>query len=515
MSFGNLFQRETVTGDVRQWGAYCDGTHDDAAAINNEEAYFAVNGGGVILIPAGAHPCALGSPVYITGDGIEIRGSARSKVTMGGTSTGSALRALYGGFDIIKFTANWANDVIADISLGGTSMGITTCCYAIDGSSFNGGPVNFVVRDLYVNYGWNGIYLAGANGAVLDSIKIEMMSGTEGIYEDDNAFSGSNIKLANIFVQPLAQGNKPNTGTSCLRLRGATEVDFTNGSLNECDAGIRIEPSNGNVPSSFLNFTNIDGSYDNSGIVSCGAARFRGANLHFGQSFTYGLDLNMIGSSCSLRSGDMEFANVSVANSLYAGIRIGGGDLTFTNPFVAGNSNASLYAYDGIDIQGGSKLTFVGGQSSASLPSGNGAATQKWGIEAETTFSGSLNVKGIELSKNGTSGTGGPMSLDGTPSSLTNVSIFGNTGIDDVTNVSAPASSPLPLPLNPVFRITGSAATITNIQGGWLGRQVVLTTLPVITFSNGTGSNILTPCMSTHNVPVAGTYTASGWILRC
>ncbi len=188
----------------------------------------------------------------------------------------------------------------------------------------------------------------------------------------------------------------------------------------------------------------------------------------------------------------MLFANLSPVNNKQEGLAIGDGVLTFTNPFISGNSASASGSYDGIDIKGGSRLTFVGGQSSASAATGVGAATQNYGINVENTFSGYLNVKGMELTKN----VSGQIN---NASSSARLSIFGNTGIDDNTTQSVADAATIALPLNPVVKITGSGTAISTINGGWYGRTVNLVTTAVAGISFTTGGNIVNACTSVQN----------------
>ncbi len=140
----NLYQRVTLNGDVRQWGAKCDGSTDDSTDINNEETYLAANGGGVINIPP--LTCAIASTINITANAIEIRGAARGQ----NAANGSELMATVSNIDLIKFSSNWSNDAITDLNLGVKGGLTATGGDAIDGASANGGPVGLVVRDVYI-----------------------------------------------------------------------------------------------------------------------------------------------------------------------------------------------------------------------------------------------------------------------------------------------------------------------------------------------------------------------------
>ncbi len=236
----HYFQRVSLNGDVRQWGAKCNGAlntpTDDSTFINNEINYYATTAGtgGIVVIPA--LTCAIDAPVSITGNGIEIRGAARGRNAIANGSQIMAMGSSAGTFDLIQIGSSYSNVAITDVTLGDVSTSTPTGGDAINAY---GGPVGLVLRDLYINNVYNGIVLDGANTSVLDSIRIAGFTGQYGIIEDDSGGTGTNQKLTNIFVSPYTSGTGNLAGSSCFALKGASTVYFNGGTLNQCGYGIR------------------------------------------------------------------------------------------------------------------------------------------------------------------------------------------------------------------------------------------------------------------------------------
>ena len=102
-------------GDVRQWGALCNGTGDDyppiQAAVNYESTL-----GGIVLLPTGVCRMSSGTPTVPAATNVSFRGASLS-ATEG--DTGSAL----GGSELLQMSATggclwWLNDPTTLLAIG-------------------------------------------------------------------------------------------------------------------------------------------------------------------------------------------------------------------------------------------------------------------------------------------------------------------------------------------------------------------------------------------------------------
>lgn len=115
------------TLDVRTYGAKCDGTTDDASAINS--AVIAAKSGNVIKLPAGT--CTINSPIVLNKTNLTLQGAGKNATTLVNTSTSSS--------GPISMSAD--SLVVRDLTVA-TSVAVSTTTPAIIGASNNSAIVN-------------------------------------------------------------------------------------------------------------------------------------------------------------------------------------------------------------------------------------------------------------------------------------------------------------------------------------------------------------------------------------
>ena len=193
--------------DVRTFGALCDGTTDDRAAIQN--AIDSLTAGGTVLIPPNL-TCVVGAPGIAIASNVTLRGGGNSKI-----KASSAFPDLYGNSSVLQnYTPPYAGTgnsrvTIQDLYVDGTST--ATRCVLIQGGS------TITISGVTTTDPWS----AGAH--------IDVRSARYGTLEDctiigDNKGLGINV-LDDIHDWQITRNRIANTSDSCISIgSGGTYV---------------------------------------------------------------------------------------------------------------------------------------------------------------------------------------------------------------------------------------------------------------------------------------------------
>jgi parallel beta-helix repeat protein len=210
-----LAVRAVDTLNVADYGAVCDGSTDDATAI---QSAVSAGAGKRVLIPATATSCVINSAISVPSN-VEISGLGNPTIKAGVSGT--------------IFTATSASGIyIHDLTLNGNS-GVASSNPVINFTTVT----NSVVDHVIINNPTQGIMLQVGSNSNKVSRVIETNSGQHGVDVDNscdnqvlnnqfNGQTGFGIILANGACRNLVQGNSDTT--SGIELVGITYASFDN-----------------------------------------------------------------------------------------------------------------------------------------------------------------------------------------------------------------------------------------------------------------------------------------------
>lgn len=165
------------------YGATGNGSTDDTTSINN--AIAAANTSGASLyFPAGTYKVS-SSLTAITASGVIVRGDGRNRTIIATSSATGDVMSMTGQFQVIQDLSF----VPSVFRTGGYELKIGL-----------GGFQN-IVRNVYICFGYNGIYVTDVSEAVFENVQFRYMTGTIGYYYTGTASSGSyGMRIKNILT---------------------------------------------------------------------------------------------------------------------------------------------------------------------------------------------------------------------------------------------------------------------------------------------------------------------------
>jgi hypothetical protein len=169
--------------DVKiQYGATGDGVTDDTAAINAAIAD-ANSSRKIIFFPPGTYRVSTLNP--ITGLGVIVQGSGRRSTVIATFSAGGDVMTMQGQFQSIEDIAF----IPSVFRTGGYELAIKF------------GAFQHIVRNVYINFGHNGIYNIDASETIFENVQLRYLTGTIGYYYTGTAGLGSyGMRIKNILT---------------------------------------------------------------------------------------------------------------------------------------------------------------------------------------------------------------------------------------------------------------------------------------------------------------------------
>jgi len=335
------------------------------------------------------------------------------------------------------------------------------------------GPGSSVkVMDVQISHGYYGVLNDGAGSLFIRGL-IWMNGLTDGApaagvrVMSSAAVAISNVLISDSYIGGYTTGaNRP---VNSIWLSGVDGAMISNTGLGGSNVGILLEGAVGKWLLNIWVENVVIDTYEWAGIAFTGTGLIAGvriANSHLNPQHaganSGGIDMGHIWSSGSPDYVQIIGNNIdgNERNGIMVGSTVNGSkSILIANNRITGN-NQSVGGYSGIMLATGSTGfhivdNIIGNKS--------GYGSQSYGIHAMGTLADS-QISGNDLADNVFGGVG----LGG---AFTGV-ISDNKGIDDVIG-SVASGATIAAPLNPMFEVTGTTP-ITNITGGWEGREITL-----------------------------------------
>ena len=353
---------------------------------------------------------------------------------------------------------------IRDMQINQAAGALTTAIYATNQTH---------VRTVWVNGGDYGIVFYGvSNGQIHNfifstgDVTFKAKAGIR--LTGAPGFPCTNIFMSDVgtFGYPVTDANVLTAGLLMDNADGVWGSNVTTGG----DAGFVISPPAGGsyVASVIMSGAVCDGPRNFClnvyGVGPVGGVRFIGPHFH-AQSKAAHL---VVGLAYSMDSNiaDFEITGGWIQGGDSAGVWIGntggsprGGTITLDGVTIGDNNRGNHLGIPGVIIANGAKNLNI-----QNCPIGSqGQGHQYAGIAILGSLTDAI-IAGNILSDNTF-----PLTIAGP---LTNVVIGPNQGIDNVIG-SVASGATIAMPIYPTFEVTGTTA-ITNITGGWEGREITL-----------------------------------------
>jgi hypothetical protein len=369
---------------VKDFGAACNGGGNDTTAIQSTITAVGAAGGGQVLLPG---HCTMNATLTVSSQGVCLVGIGPKA---SGLSIGSIMST-----DAVQFTGSaFLNGCVRNLSidyfavptsgaainigngfaLGRITVSDVTITGAFNGINVNqstGGATRISNVDI-ANTVNDGIQINGTNTTVIDNISTfqNPVGGGSGIH----IINGGGIFISNSFLDGNTNGILINPGNGQLVL----DVWGTNLDLDtSTTTGLTIDTSAGTGKARNMTFSNVRTGFANNGSTTAGRGIF------------------IAGSG----STDITFTGGEDVRNVQEGIYIhGGSDIRIANRLVLGNSVQGSGTWNGINIDGGDKITISGG---ASGPYNDGGGNnQNFGIAVQNVFTGQATIQGVDVRGN-------------------------------------------------------------------------------------------------------------------
>jgi len=238
-----------VVHDVRSYGAVCDGTTDDATAIQAAIDAAEAAGGGIVHIPSGK-TCAIDSTLTVDGNSVCIEsGSTRLGIIRAGSSFSD-------GDALIRFsdtpTVRFGNCIRNIRLLGPSALTIGTALEVVEQN-------NFEAYNISISTFPNGVKIDGGTQLSFTNLNIRDCEPTTGIgvlVQDTLGSGPTSLYLERIFV------DNTSTIAAGIRLLETSDTIIHACSIIDCTVGLHLIPPSGvTVGATQV----IGGFYDNCG----------------------------------------------------------------------------------------------------------------------------------------------------------------------------------------------------------------------------------------------------------
>lgn len=474
--------------NAKDFGAVCNGTTDDAAAINAALTYAATLNSGVVMLPASSSLCKVSS-VLTVGAGVTLRGQ--------GWNSSSGLTAGTTGINpLINLTGLGSS--VQDVAITANGAGAATGTMIKVSSTAQ----QSLVRNIYVVGSCKALSINGSlhrieNFYALNSAGSGCNVVTIG--EDTTAAGTVDVKLDHVVVTSVNTASRPD---NCFVIYDAGGLFITHSDAIYCNVGTTIQPGANQQVIWFTGHdTYLGDSNPGAGVsINTGAASsvVRGINCTScwaSNSSGSGVTISNSGAGTVSGLNFVAFRGVSNAGN---GFTLNTGTVRIADSWLCGTGNSGILAASGVSQVRVSNTTI--------RPDCMGvSSSQQYGI----LFSGSNAdwiINALDLTGSAVAGIGG------TPTGNSYVTEIATQGNDYLAIASA-ATIALSQ-VTPYWKITGTTG-VSTINNYWNGRQVnLVTTGGAVSFS--TGGNICNAVTSTQNVPIIATYSAGSacWYLK-
>lgn len=473
--------------DVKQFGAVCDATADDTAAVQNALSFANPTFSAIVLLPPGGL-CKITSTLVLS-QGITLRGAGMFN---------SGLTAGTSNLTMISVIGNSAaiENMYIDMLVGSTP---NTTGTAISTATITYGRF----ENLILKGPCYGIDITGSF-SVVSNVIMENVVGSEcvGMRIGHNSVSAASTDIH--VDKTLVYSDPLDPAYACFVIEDAGGLFLSESDAIWCTYGTRITPgANQSVAWATLHDTYLGDTNASHGLViDTGAAT----------AIIQGLSCNNCWASSST-AGD----GVWIGNS-NAGI-VSGLSFNQLRAFTNGLNGFSVNAagITGIALSDSHICSY--GMTSSGFYAAFGAgdfAIKDTEIRPACANRPSSGGNGLFLSGSNSSVRIGGLNLRG---NLTE-SVGTPTGdsfvgaISDLDNNSLPIASAATLTLVALYKnwiVTGTTG-VSTITGNWNGREVRLITPdgPILF----TGGNICATYTSVQNVPILATYLGSCWYLK-
>lgn len=467
---------------VKDFGAVCDGATNDATAINaalatGREVHIP-NGGSACVASATINLTVYGTILYIEG-GASIYSTANPAVS----ATGANVAIVGAGQNSTITVASATNDGVVVSGSGNsfTMQGITIS--AGTGSSRTAGVAlkftsvsNPVVRDVYLQNPWDGLYVSQTGSGSFEDISITSTFATQAIHDGVYLLNGSNaISLRHVVVST--------TQTA------AFEAGFVFGKETDtiiCEFCEVYAPSGG--ASYGMWWKNEGGTHEPRWIKVVNASVEVNHTTGVGFQFDYALSADLIGvysawglNNILVGSGAKQI-RVTGGEFILAyqyGILVNDGtDISVVNAVVSDSGQQTNNTYTGIALGGSAThgVRLVGNRVGNAIYNGSSPASATNFMQSGIFASGGSNnysIIGNDLRTNTSSGLndgGGPNKV--VMGNYTTTSVGPQLGAVTQANLGTPANGSIAFCsdctiTNPCAG-GGTGALAKRLNGGWV-----------------------------------------------
>jgi hypothetical protein len=477
------------TTSVLAYGALCNGSTDDSAAINSAAAA-ASTSGGTVKIPANcAYNANLNFPNNVTVEGV-----------------GNGVNSLVGLSNALTINVNGNFVTLRNLSIQcatAFNANTTTPCIEQKGNQF-------LVDNVELT--WPGTVGIQIDNTVLTTIRdsyIYFPAATNGACIKIVAPGGNDQIILNTYCEGT-QLSQPRT---CLDIQATGGVYMWRFSCLFGGIGKIYDPQAGQ---SVMWVWDFGGTYDtgtSSGIVyqpAGSGASIRGIyEIETWTSSMSGHGLVFVAPSGGATADDIHVINHRAYGNGLEGALVGDGytNVYFQGGSFCGNSALSSGTYNAISFGNDTNLSIKDVRAG---PCAGLSNTQGYGVVGTSTSANGLDIEGNNLRGNVTGAATLTVPTLGTGG---NWIIQNNLGIDDLGAVTVASATTITAPLNPTFVVSGST-TVVTINGLWQGRK--FTMLPTTgTPMFNTGGNIASACTATGGVAISGVAVSTGVYLHC
>ncbi len=217
--------------DVREWGAKCDGTTNDAEAI---QAAIVAKPTGIVRLPGGIKICRFNQTLTINASNLTIQGAGDGAPNRGLNTAQSSLACRTGNTNCIQIQPAIGPNVTPDGRIGHINLSD----FLLDGTGQTGGNaisvagVQFANIDrVPINFPWNGLFVWNDYFVRYSNSFILYPQGAYGVSMDSDPAVGSTDLITLDQVQ-IACGF---SGADGIVLDGLIQtVYFTKGGVTDC-----------------------------------------------------------------------------------------------------------------------------------------------------------------------------------------------------------------------------------------------------------------------------------------
>ncbi|NVN45164.1 hypothetical protein HW537_14865 [Asaia siamensis] len=377
--------------NVKDFGAFCDGSRDDTSSFLKAISVLQAKGGGRLYLPNGGR-CVISQTLSVTKQPVVFSGAGKYNTTL--TETKPSI-------DIIQFNGTYFGGGVENLTItsGAAANQGGAGIHAI-------GVSDVVIRNVNISKTYNGFQEDSAG-----VVRVENVDASNIIY-DSFLLNGGPVQFLN---NVTAFNASPNHAGIEVTASGA--VHIVNSGMSSQGVALLIDPTDagkayaGWTMGEVFDVWASDCDFDDTRGPAIKIAP-RGTGLAYSMQFTNirtgfssgqgvlidGSNINP-GTGHPLDSGvyNILFNNLQSVNNLKEGLKIvSGTNIFLNNSAILGNS-ARGGGYSGISVTGGDGISITGTQSTLwkNIPT-----NQKYGLLIEATFRGHLNAGNNDFRNN-------------------------------------------------------------------------------------------------------------------